>query len=145
MNELAISIVVNVALGLLLLALLCWKRSPDTARLAGPVEAVDIFLRQIAAAAGDVTVAADGRAALIDLNGDGRVGLLQRHGRRWNARALAAGEVRSAQFGDEDERADTIELRLADFGWPRAQIRIEDFAERTRWLRRLQALGGTHA
>jgi len=141
MSELAISIAVNVALGIALLAILRWKRFGDSARLAGAEEAIALFSQRFSATAGDATVAHDGRSALIELDSGGGVGLLQRHGRRWNARVLVPGEVSSAEL----KEATVIDLTFADFGWPRAQIRIDDAEARLRWLQRLQTLRSRHA
>lgn len=141
MNELAISIAVNVVLGLALFGILRWKRVGDTARLAGAPEAVEIFSQRFPAAACDATVAHDGRSALIDLDCHGCVGLLQRHGRRWNARTLGPGEVSSAELKEPA----MINLKFADFGWPHAQIRIDDAETRARWLHRLQSLRSRNA
>jgi len=141
MSELAISIAVNVGLGIALLGILRWKRVGDTARLAGAPEAIELFARQFPAAAGEATLADDGQSALLELNSDGCIGLLQRHGRRWNARMLAAGEVSSAELKD----ASTIKLKFDDFAWPHTQIRIGDADVRLRWLHRLQALRARHA
>ena len=141
MSELAISIAINVVLGVALLAILRFKRVGDTVRLAGAAEAVELFSQRFPAVPGDATVADDGRSALIDLDPGGRVGLLQRHGRRWNARALEPGEVASVEI----KETAIIKLEFADFGWPHAQIRIDDADARTRWLHRLQALRSRHA
>jgi hypothetical protein len=140
MSELAISIAVNVLLGLVLLGLLRWKRIGDTERLAGAAEAIELFSRRLPMTAGGATVSHDGRSALLDLGSDGCVGLLQRHGRRWNARTLVPGEVSSAEL-----RQEAIKLKFADFAWPHAQIRIDDPDARARWLHRLQALRSPHA
>ncbi|MGO9512905.1 MAG: hypothetical protein ACLP2F_04580 [Steroidobacteraceae bacterium] len=136
MTELAISIAVNIVLGVVLLALLYWKRTGDAVRLAGAGEAMDLFAMHFPGAVGEATVAADHRSALIDLQRGSGVGLLQRQGRRWNARTLAPGEVSSVE-ADSDG---TIELRFADFGWPRAQLRIADANARALWLERLNSL-----
>jgi hypothetical protein len=141
MSELAISIAVNVVLGLVLLAVLRWTRVGDAVRLAGAPQAIEIFAQRFPAAAGDATVAHDGRSALIALDCLGCVGLLQRHGRRWNARALGPGEVSSVEL----EEAAIIKLKFADFGWPHAKIRIDDADARARWLSRLQALRSGNA
>jgi len=141
MSELAISIAVNVFLGIALLAILRWKQFGDAARLGGAEEAIELFSQRFAAAAGEATVADDGRSALIDLDSGGCVGLLQRHGRRWNARTLAPGEVSSVELNETA----TIDLTFADFGWPHARIRIDDADARARWLHRLQALRIRHA
>jgi hypothetical protein len=140
MNDLAISIAVNVVLGVALLAILRWKQPGDTVRLDGASEAIEIFAQRFPVA-GEATLAHDGRSALIDLDSAGCVGLLQRHGRRWNARTLGRGEVASAELVE----ATVIKLTFADFGWPHAQIRIDDADTREAWLRRLQALRSRHA
>jgi hypothetical protein len=85
---------------------------------------------------GAVTVAADRRGALIDLQGGAGIGLLQRQGRRWNARVLAPGEISSARLDSDG----AINLHFADFGWPRACIRIADADARAMWLARLHSL-----
>jgi len=134
--ELAISIAVNVLLGLLLLALLSrWGRR-DNARLTGPEDAMTAFRVHFPDASGTATVAADGRSALVDLAPETGVGLLQRHGRRWNARILAPREIASVQVGGDG----AIDVRFADFAWPRAAIRIEDGPVRAAWISRLDAL-----
>jgi hypothetical protein len=133
--ELAISIAINVVLGAVLLALLHWKGRPDLVRLAGAEQAIDLFRRHFPDAAGVVTVAADGRSALIDLQPSG-VGLLQRQGRRWIARTLASGELSSARV-DLDG---AINLTFADFGWPRARVPVADANSRATWMARLDSL-----
>jgi hypothetical protein len=141
MSELAISIAVNVVLGVALLAILRWRRVGDAVRLDGAPQASELFLQQFPGATGEATIANDGQSALISLDADGRVGLLQRHGRRWNARTLAPGEVSSAEL----KETAVIALKFADFGWPHAKIRIDDADARTRWLHRLQSLQSRHA
>lgn len=134
--ELVLSIAVNVVLGVLLLALLYSKRTIDNARLSGPDEAMALFRRHFPDAMGTAEVAADRRSALIDLKDGAHIGLLQRHGRRWNARVLVAREVSSVRL----DRRGAITLALADFGWPRAHITIADADARARWLARLNSL-----
>jgi hypothetical protein len=134
MNELAISIAVNILLGLILFVVLYWKRGADTARLAGADEAMRNFVQHCHDTVAQTTVADDQRGALFDLQ-QGGIGLLQRHGRRWNARTLSSGEVSRVELDGE-----TIKLKFADFGWPRAQIRIADSAARELWLDRLRSL-----
>ena len=63
------------------------------------------------------------------------IGLLHRHGRRWNSRKLVPGEL----SGVAVTGGDTITLALADFGWPRAHIRMDDPDARSAWLARLGA------
>lgn len=136
MSELMISIVVNLLLGLLLLSLLYWKRAADQAVLDGGAHAIEVFRRHFPDAAGIAVVAADLKGALIDLQRDGGVGLLQRRGRRWNARILAPGEVASVRLGKDG----SLDLRLRDFGWPRTRLPIADAGVRALWLARLNAL-----
>jgi hypothetical protein len=133
MAELAISIAVNVVLGALLLALLYRRHTQDSVVLNGPDEAKGIFGLHFADA-GELTMANDKRGALFDLK-HGEVGLLQRHGRRWNARILAAGDISSVELAEH-----AIKLKFADFGWPRAQICIEDDEVRAMWTARLKSL-----
>ena len=135
MNTLAISIGSNVALGIVLLAVLYRRRGPDEARLADPVEALRHYRSADPAAQGRALLASDGRAALLELD-DGRLGLVERRGRRWAARELQAAEIVGIAAADDG----VITLRFADFGWPRARVRIEDPALRRRWLDRLEAL-----
>jgi hypothetical protein len=135
MSELAISIAVNCMLGVILLALLIWKRTPDTVRLSEPDEAMEQFKRYFPEAVGAATVADDRRSALIDLKCGGAVGILQRQGRRWNALTLESGQLSSVELG----RNEIIQLKFADFGWPRAQIRIADADARALWIGRLKA------
>ncbi len=136
MNELVISIAVNILLGLILFAVLYWKNGADGARPAGIDEAMRDFVQHHPGAVAQTTVADDRRGALIDLQ-QGGVGLVQRHGRRWNARTLSSGEVSRVELDGV-----TINLRFADFGWPRAQIRIADAEARAQWLGRLRSLQG---
>jgi hypothetical protein len=136
MNELALSIAVNCVLGVVLFALLNWKRTADTARLAGPREAMDRFAEYFPDAVGEATVADDQLSALIDLQRGGRIGFLQRQGRRWNARMLEPGQLASVELG----RDEIIRLKFADFGWPRADFRIADADTRGLWIRRLKSL-----
>ena len=135
MSELLIPIAVNLALGVILLALLYRQRTRDTVRLTLATEAMDIFRMHFPDALGAATLAADGRGALIDLQRGG-TGLLQRHGRRWNARLLAPGELSSVRRSG----GDAIELKFADFGWPRARLCLADADARAMWLSRLTSL-----
>ena len=135
MNALAISIGSNVVLGIVLLAVLYRRRGPDEARLADPDEALMHYRAFDPAARGSATLASDGRAALIELDGGG-LGLVERRGRRWAARSLDAGEL----VGLDATADGAITLRFADFGWPRALVRIADPEMRHRWIDRLAAL-----
>ena len=132
--ELLIAIVANLILGVLLLGMFAWLRSRDTASLASSDDALTIFRQRFPDASGVASIASDGHGALLVLR-DG-IGLLHRHGRRWNARKLTPEELRGVAV----TRGDRITLALADFGWPRAHIRIEDPDTRSAWLTRLGAL-----
>jgi hypothetical protein len=131
--ELAVAIAANIVIGVVLLALFAWYRTPDTARLTGPEEALAIFRRHFPDAAGTVIVAADGLTGLIGLQDGSRIGLVHRHGRRWNARAVHPEDLRSVTVDGE-----TINLSLTDFGWPRTHVRIVDLGARAAWLSRLR-------
>lgn len=138
MSDLAIAIAANLALGILLLPLLLRSRT-DQVRARTAAEALQIYRRHFPDALGTVLLGHDGRSALIEL-ADGGLGLLQRHGQRWNARALAPGElaeVRAARDG-------SILVRFTDFGWPRARLVPPDAAARQVWLARLQPLVRAH-
>ena len=135
MNALVISIGSNVVLGIVLLAVLYRRRGPDEARLADPDEALLHYRAFDPAARGSATLASDGRAALIELYGGG-LGLVERRGRRWAARSLDAGELIGLDASTEGE----MTLRFADFGWPRAQLRVAEPEVRGHWLDRLEAL-----
>ncbi len=136
MSELLIAIITNLLLGLLLLSILYWKRAADDAALGGSAQAIELFRLHFPDAAGIAVVAADHRSALIDLERVEGVGLLQRRGRRWIARILAPGDVASVTLGDDG----SLDLRLRDFGWPRARLHIADAAVRALWLGRLNVL-----
>jgi hypothetical protein len=136
MKEMAFSIAINVVLGILLLALLYRKRTADHVRLSGPSQAMDLFRSYYPDVVGAATVADDRRGALIDLQRGAGIGLLQRQGRRWNARVLAAGEVSSVQV----TAGHAVEVRFPDFAWPRASIRIADPEVRALWVGRLDSL-----
>ncbi len=137
MAELAISIAVNLLLGIVLAAMLYRRRADDVGLLGGAGEAMDVFRSRYPDIEGAATVSADRRAALIELPQDAHIGLVQRQGRRWNTRLLAPGEVRSVR----QSLPDALDLELADFGWPRARIRIADPEARAAWMARLGARG----
>lgn len=137
MNPLAIAIIANVVLGVVLLGLLYRKRGDDTERLTEPGQALDRYRMVHPTARGGASLAADGRAALIDL-ADGSLGLVERRGRRWNARALNPGEI----AGVDDANDGAITIRFADFGWPKARVLLADPVDRRRWIDRLAALRG---
>jgi hypothetical protein len=136
MMELGIAIVVNIVVGVVAAALIIFFRA--RAKAAPPPltaeSALEIFRVQFPETQGSATVSADGRMALVGL--DGGVGLLYPNGRRWNARVLRPGDV-------ADVRAcapHTLRLKFRDYAWPRTEIGLEDEAERERWTARLQEL-----
>ena len=135
MSELAISVVINGVLGAVLLGLMRWRPCADAARLNDAAAALTQFQSQHPEAVGEVTLAADGQCALVDLKGAVGVGLVQRHARRWNTRVLAPGDVTNVQLLADGR----IEVRLADFGWPRVQFAVAADA-REAWSQRLRAL-----
>jgi hypothetical protein len=135
MDALAISIGANVALGVVLLGILYGRRGVDEARLTDPDQALAQWRALDPRAHGRATLAADGRAALLELD-DGSLGLVERRGRRWAARSLDPRELVGVDATDDG----SITLRFADFGWPRACVRIADPALRGRVLDRLGAL-----
>ncbi|MGA9366591.1 MAG: hypothetical protein WBV35_03970, partial [Steroidobacteraceae bacterium] len=83
MSELAISIAANVALGLVLLALLFWQRAAPGVRLRDASEAIHLFRELLPEAEGTATLASDGRTALIELVHGYGIGVLQLQGKRW--------------------------------------------------------------
>jgi len=133
--ELILPIAVNVVLGLALLALFSWVRWHEPSGLGSSEEALRIFREQFPEASGTVSVSADGRSALLALPQSPQVLLLHRNGRRWNARELSAGDLRSVKA-----RGDALVLSFSDFGWGRIQLRLSDEAAREEWLARLAAL-----
>jgi len=130
------SILVNVALGLVLVLAVRRDRAAAEARLDGPDAALRHFAEVFPDAAGNALVGDGGNAALITLSGDVGVGLVERHGHRWNVRLIEHGQIR-ALVADPDG---TLHVRLTDFAWPAARIRISDDAARNEWLGRLQGL-----
>jgi hypothetical protein len=127
-----LAIVINLVLGVVLLALLALRLRPDTMTVATPEDAMMLFRRSFPDAVGRATLASDGRGALIDLD-PGGLGLLVRGGRRWNARPLAVGDLASVRSMGE-----IIEIRFRDFAWPRAQLRFDDARTRAAWNSRLE-------
>ena len=134
MKELLFPIGANLVLGVILLALLVWKRRPDTVRFLSDADALAEFQRHFPEATGTATVSADGLAALIETATG--PGLLLRHARRWNARMLAAQDLADVRTPDDA----TLELRFADFGWPRARLRFSDRDAMSRCRARLETL-----
>jgi hypothetical protein len=139
MLELLIAIGVNVLVAVLTAFLIYffWTRKHRDPSLADASAALDLFQRQFPEIAGTTTLTTDGRNALIDLQGGSGIGLLQGHGRRWNARILRPGDVASVRI-----LKDTAALRLkfSDYGSPRASLFFADAQERALWLARLQHL-----
>lgn len=133
--ELIVPIAVNVVLGLALLALFAWVRWGDPPGLGGSEDALRIFREQYPEASGTASVSSDGRSALLALPQSPQVGLLYCNGRRWNARELSPGDLRSVKV-----RGDALMLSFTDFGWARIQLRLADAAVRQEWLARLAAL-----
>ena len=132
--QLTIEIAANIVLGIMLLGLFAWARGREPARLASAEEALTIFRQRFPEAVVTATVASDGRCALLALRDE--VGLLHLHGRRWNARKLLPEELNAVAV----THANTITLTLADFGWPRSHVLIEDAEARSAWLARLSNL-----
>lgn len=136
MDALFISIAANIVLGLVLFGVLYRKRGGDSDRLSEPGQALALYRIRYPTATGRVSLAVDGRGALLELT-DGSVGLIERHGRRWNVRALEPREI----VGVERTAHGAITVRLADFGWPRARIQLPDPDICQGWLERLRAMG----
>ena len=143
MNALAISIVANVVLGLVLFGLLYRKHGGDSDRLTKPEQALAHYRTRWPTASGRVDLAADGRAALLELS-DGSAGLVERCGQRWSVRAVEPREI----LGVERASDGAIMIRFADFGWPRARIQLSDPDTCQRWMERLattrDAIASTH-
>ncbi len=134
--ELAIAIAANILLGLILLGSFAVLRRHHVAVLDGPEQALRVYTEQFPDTGGAAIVSDDRTTALIALHHRVDIGLVQRHGRRWNAREIRPKDLASVRLVGDD----TIRLSLADFGWPRAPIRIQDRATRAMWLARLDAL-----
>jgi hypothetical protein len=137
MSELALSIAVNVVLGIALFGLFLWRRLPAETRLSAD-EALRLFRLQYPEANGRVTVATDCSGALIELHPG--IGLLQRQGRRWVARTLEKSEIASVRLRTDG----AIQIAFADFGWPRALVRLDD-PLRASWLQRFERLAASGA
>jgi hypothetical protein len=133
--DLILPIAVNVVLGLALLALFAWVRWRELPGLGGSEEALRIFREHFPEASGTASVSVDGRSALFELAPGPQLGLLHRNGRRWNARELSPGDLRSVKV-----RGDDIVLSFTDFGWGRITLRLPEVALREQWLARLAAL-----
>lgn len=133
--DLILPIAVNVVLGLALLALFAWVRRREPPGLASAEEALRIFREQFPDVSATASLSADGRGALLMLSQAPHVAVLCRNGRRWNARELSPGELRSVRV-----RGDAVVLSFTDFGWGRIQLRLADVAAREQWLARLAPL-----
>ena len=142
MLELLIAIAFNVFVAALtaLLIYLVWSRKRDDASLADASAAMGLFRDYFPDAAGlsqaAVTLTSDRRNALIELPDGAGVGLLQGHGRRWNARILQPGDIASARVFENA----TLRLKFTDYGSPSASLVLADADERAVWLARLQTL-----
>jgi hypothetical protein len=134
-DALLISILANVVLGLVLFGVLLRRRVKDSDRLTEPEQALALYRIRFPTARGRVTLATDGRAALLELN-DGSVGLIERCGRRWNARTLEPREI----AGVDRARDGALTVCFADFGWPRARVQLSDPGICRGWMERLDAL-----
>ncbi len=135
MDALAISILANVLLGAVLLAMLYRTRGEGAARLTDPAQALALYRAIHPSAQGSAPLSGAGLRALIALAAGG-IGLVERRGRRWNARRLEPLEVTGV-----DAREDgVVTLRFADFGWPRARVALPHPATRARWIERLEGL-----
>lgn len=134
--HLLIPIAANAVLAIVLMVLFLWRRTVDDARLADGEDALRLYRERFPDATGMATVTADRQGALITLGLGAGIGLLQRRGRRWTARRLGAGDIRSVALTG----GDTLSLSLADFGWPRAHLPIADPDDRAAWLARLGSL-----
>ncbi len=139
--HLLIPIAANVVLAIVLMALFLSRRTVDGARLADGDEALRLYRERFPDTTGVATVTADRQGALIALGHGAGIGLLQRRGRRWTARKLGAGDIRSVALTG----GDTLIISLADFGWPRAQLPIADPEDRAAWLAGLGSLATTSA
>lgn len=135
MDALTVSIAANIVLGLVLLGVLYSRRGSDSDRLTGPEQALARYRVRYLTASGRVSLAADGRAALLELT-DGSVGLVERCGRRWSVRVLEPREI----VGVDRASDGAITLRLADFGWPRARVQLSDPDICRSWMERLGAM-----
>lgn len=142
MRELFIAIGCNVFVAALtaLLIYFVWTRKRNDANLADADTAIGVFRKHFPEgplqAVGTVTLTTDKRNALIELPEGAGVGLLQGHGRRWNARILHPGDIASVL-----ESADTkLQVRFTDYSGPRAALLLADAGERAAWLARLQSL-----
>lgn len=132
---------VNVALGAVLGALLLWLNRGDETHLAGEADARRLFADKYTAAVSAVVLCDAGRSALLSLDRGMRMGLIDRHARRWNIRMFSAAELRRV---DLDERGG-IHIRFIDFGWPSARLTIRDSSLRAHWYRQLKDLGADEA
>ena len=144
MLELLIAIGFNVFVAALtaLLIYFVWTRKRSDPSLADANSAMGLFrehlpeMADVPETVGTVTLTTDRRNALIELPDGAGVGLLQGHGRRWNARILQPGDVASVRVSAEA----TLQLKFADYSGPRASLVFAGADERAAWLPRLQSL-----
>lgn len=141
MNELWIAIGINLALGALLYLLLLWFARPDEARLANEDDARRLFAEHYPVAVSAVLLCDAGRSALLAVERGARMGLVDRHARRWNVRLFSAAELARVQL---DERG-AICIRFRDFGWPSARLNIGDANVRRQWHQQLMHLSAADA
>ncbi len=133
---LGVNLLVCIVAALLVRAFRDSARRP---RLTSPAEALQRFAEHFPDSRGSAVVAADGAAALIALE-DGGVGLLQRHGHRWNARILSPARVRAVN----PMPGGRVRLRLRDYGGPSVVLDPGTAVASEQWmscLRRLE-IGG---
>lgn len=83
-----------------------------------------------------VLLADDGRSAVVEEAGTGRLGLLAARGDGVVIRYLGPGSVKSAKMGEGRD----IMLRLDDFTFAPLTIQLEDTHEARHWADRLNAL-----
>lgn len=88
--------------------------------------------------AGEAILAREGRGALVEERGTGRVGLLAPRGADFVIRYIAPGEVREVRT-DEEAR---LTVRLADFTLAPVVLVMESGREARAWADRLNALRG---
>ncbi len=134
--DLLIPIAANAVVGLLLAALFLRRRRSGGRTLSSPAEALALFQERFPDSQGTATLSDDGESALIALDHAAGVGLVHRHGRRWNARIMEPGDLDSVTVANGRE----LVLGLADFGWPHSRVALADPDERGRWLSRLARL-----
>ena len=138
MSELALAIVINVVLGAaaVLLVLVCRRGPTRGLRLADEAQALALFRMQFPDVIGRATLTGDNTGALLALQNEIRIGLLQLQGRRWLARLVSPGEIAAVAACTDG----AIRVKFADYGWPRALLQLNDRDVQLAWLARLQQL-----